>query len=571
MASSPAPRTRNAAHSLNTALDLHRRGKLADAIQVYRRLWATHRRQFDVPFLLGTALAQSGAYGEGLSLLDQALQLRPLDPGALDARGNALAGLGRFSEAVGSYDEALRQSPSMANTLHNRGVSLAALGRSEEALASYEQAIALNPAYVEAHNNRGNVLAALRRDREALASYDRALEGKRDFFDALVNRSIALRMLHRFEEALDSSDDALRQRPLSAEAHGSRAAALASLGRYQEARTAYEHALRLNPGLADARWNSALLHLLRGEYRGAWAQYESRWQVKSLGLVPRFPNIPAWNGRADVRGRTLLLHAEQGYGDTIQFCRYASVLRDQGARVVLEVPASLVALLRSLDGPAQVITQGTALPEFDMHCPLPSVACALGTDKESIPARYRYLSATTKDLHAWAARLGPRHGLRVGIVWSGNPAHRNDARRSMRLTELMPLGACGVELISLQKMLRAEDVPELPKAGFRHFAEHLTDFAQTAALIAHLDLVITVDTAVAHLAGAIGADTWIMLPNVPDWRWLLDRDDSPWYPTVRLWRQDPSGCWGPVIAQIVQKIRAIQSNLATKGPCPKCF
>ena len=536
----------------------HRAGRMAAAIRGYRRILADEPRRFEALYLLGLALAQSGEYSESLRFLEQARKARPNDPAVFNVRGNALAGLGRHSEALECYDRAVELDPHLAEAFYNRGIAFAASGRYEKALASYDRAIELNGCYAEAHNNRGNALSALRRNAEALESYENALRVRPAFVEAMVNRSIALRYLHRLEEAIDAAREVLRVNPNCAEGHGIHGVVLATLGRYSEARAAYNQSLELNPNLPDARWNKALLHLLLGEFLEAWSHYESRWEVASLGLQARYPQVPAWNGAPIIPGQKLFLHAEQGYGDTIQFSRYATLLRNRGARVVLEVPGSLVRLLQSLDGPEEVISQGSATPEFDLHCPLPSLPCAFATQLETIPSQRSYLRADPRDEASWRERLGIRRSPRIGLAWAGNPAHRNDAQRSIPLRDLLPMTACGLEFIGLHKVLAPEEQSLLAAVPrIRHFGPALVDFAQTAALIAQMDLVISVDTAVAHLAGALGTPTWILLPHVPDWRWLLGRDSSPWYPTARLWRQAHAGDWPSLVQQVGRELRTV--------------
>jgi hypothetical protein len=256
----------------------------------------------------------------------------------------------------------------------------------------------------------------------------------------------------------------------------------------------------------------------------------------------------------DVDGKVILLYAEQGYGDTIQFCRYASLLRDQGATIVLEVPGSLKALIQSLSGSITVVAQGEALPTFDLHCPLPSLPAALGTELKSIPGHTPYLAPDLDHMHRWATRLEPRRAFRVGLAWSGKPTHRNDANRSIPFADLASLRECGVELISLQKEVRESDAAALTGLCLQHFGADLADFSDTAALISQLDLIISVDTAVTHLAGALGKPVWVLLPLVPDWRWMLNRQDSPWYPTARLFRQTAMGRWDEVIDSVRQEL-----------------
>lgn len=565
--SRPAPLAR-----MQAALALHQQGRLAEAIAGYREVLAEHPVLPEASHYLGIALAQRGDCEAAIAPLARAIEANPRDASAHDHLGNALAGLERHEEALASYERALALDPRLANAYYNRAITLAALGREGEAIASLETSLALNPRHAEAHNNLGNLHAERRRLTDALASYERALEVQPGFLDAQVNRANLLRRLHRYEEALAVCDQALRQAPQHAEAHACRGAILADAGSTDEAYSSYRQALDLRPNLSEAAWNLGLLHLSRGEYAAGWKLYESRWNVKSLRLTRNHDLARLWTGQEPVNGRTVLLHAEQGYGDTIQFARYAPMLAARGARVILRVPTALQAVMRSLPGPVQVIGREDS-PDFDFHCSLPSLPHAFGTELASIPAHVPYLHPDPALRAAWSARMGPRRLPRIGIVWAGRASHRNDFHRSIELRQLARLVEGEFEWISLQKEIRAEDESVLGNlsgntgacgpavtdgarvargfsAGLWRVGEQLGDFADTAALVAELDLVISVDTAVAHLAGAMGKPVWILLPFVADWRWLQGRRDCPWYPSARLYRQTAIGDWAGPLARV---------------------
>jgi Tfp pilus assembly protein PilF len=440
-----------------------------------------------------------------------------------------LQGLERFEEAVASYDRALAAQPHYAEALSNRGNALYELQRFDEAVSSFDRALVERPHYAQALSNRGNALRGLRRFGEALESYDRAVALSPVHADALVNRGNMLKELRRIDEALDS----------------------------------YDRAIALQPDLADAHFNKALCELLRGDYDRGFTRYEWRWDCTQGRQTIRDFAQPLWLGAEDIAGKTILLHAEQGYGDTIQFCRYVPLVVARGARVILEVPKALRTLMETLAGPAQILSRGDPLPDFDLHCPLLSLPLAFRTWVETIPSATPYLQAPAKSAVEWRKRLGRKRRPAIGVAWSGLATHGNDRFRSMKLAALLPLFDTRATFVSVQKEVRAEDAVLLKSCGdVIHFGDELRDFADTAALIANLDLVIAVDTSVAHLAGALAKPLWVLLPFGSDWRWLLDRNDSPWYPTARLFRQDAERTWDDVVKQVRT---ALLRRLSSRG------
>jgi hypothetical protein len=444
-----------------------------------------------------------------------------------------------------------------------RADALNGLKRWAEALAAYDRAAALAPADVAAWNDRGTVLLALDRVAEGLASFETAARLQPGFADAHNNRAVALRLLGRLEEAVAAADHVLAQRPSSMEAWINRGSALLDMGLPEQARANFRTAWELNPNAQAARFNEAIAALLLGDCADGWQAWEARWGTAAFAPSRRdFPQ-PLWLGRDDIAGRTVLLHAEQGFGDTLQFCRYVPLVAARGARVVLELPAPLAKLLRSLQGGPYVVPRGDPLPDFDLHCPLMSLPLAFGTHLASIPADVPYLAPPEDAVQRWADKLGPRRTPRIGLAWSGSRGYGNDRRRSIPLEHLRPLAGLEAALYSLQRDLRPPDVPAF--AAMRrvvHFGRTLSDFAETAAVISQLDLIIAVDTAVAHLAGALDKPVWLLLPFAPDWRWLLGRSDSPWYPTARLFRQQRPGDWPGVLAEVMA---ALQAWLAEAG------
>jgi tetratricopeptide (TPR) repeat protein len=546
---------------LQDALQQHQAGHLEQATLLYRQILVDDTEQADALHYLGIALAQQGRHAEALVPLAAAIERIPNQAAVHTHHGNALAGLSRYEEALGSYNHAIACDPAFAEGHYNRGVALTAIEQPAAALASYDRAIECHPGHTQAHNNRGILLMNLERWSDARAAFDRAIGAQPLFVDALINRSHVLRREHRYEDALACADLALSNDPDQAEAHNSRGAALADLGRAEEALQSYERALALRPSLAEAIWNKGLIELANGDFLPGWQHYESRWEVKSLRLTQRYADRPRLRAGDSVVGRTVLLHAEQGYGDTLQFSRYASVLAARGARVVLSVPTAVKSLFAAQADLYEVVTPDQT-PAFDLHCPLMSAPAICGTELDTIPRSVPYLTADTAAVRRWAREIASADELpKIGLVWAGRATHHNDANRSIPLGQLGALAELPARWISLQKDIRASDERVLAATPAIHrYDDRLTDFADTAALIMNLDLVITVDTAVAHLAGAVGKPVWILLPYVADWRWLHHRQDSPWYPTARLFRQSELRDWLPVVMRVSEEMQTFLKN-----------
>jgi tetratricopeptide (TPR) repeat protein len=574
----------------NRGVVLHKLGRLAEAIASYERALSARPTFVEALANRGNALAELGRREEALASYERALAVRPDHADVLFHRGGVLHDLGRSDEALASYERALTARPDFAEARFNRAVLLQARGRHEaaladyervvgerpdhaeahgnrgvvltelkrldEAVASYDRAIAARPEYADAWSNRGNALKALRRYEEALASYDRALVLRPDYAEAWSNRGVVLQVLRRFEEALASYDRAQALSPGSPAALNNRANTLTELRRFAEAREHYDRALALAPDYAEAGLNRAFLLLVIGEFNEGWTAYE--WRRRTPTWTPRIFAEPEWTGE-NLSGKTLLLYAEQGFGDTIQFVRYARLVAARGARVVVEVQPALEALLAASDCAETVVAAGATLPPFDLHCPLLSLPRRFATTASTIPADIPYIRPPPARVEAWKTRL-PRDGLRVGLAWSGHPSNAKDYDRSIPFAQLAPLLALdGVRFVSLQKDVRASDAAAFAACeGVIDPRAELNDFSDTAAVIANLDLVIAVDTAVAHLAGAMGKPAWILLPYVPDFRWLIDRADSPWYPSARLWRKSARSDWGEVLAAVARQLGAAQ-------------
>ena len=491
---------------------------------------------------------------EVLATYERALAVQPASPDLHYNRGNALLRLGRYQEALASYERALALRPADPEALNNRGNALRALARHEEALASYERALALVAGYPKALGNRGHALLALGRHEEALASYRKAFAGAPEA-PWMLGVGNALQALERSQEALAACDQAIALQPGLVDAHGARGNALQALNRHEEALAAYARALALDPENAETHWNEALTRLALGDYRLGWEKYEWRWRNPGLKTPPRETGRPLWLGAGDIAGSTILLHAEQGYGDAIQVIRYAPLVAARGARVLVSCPEPLGGLFRSVEGVAAVYTEGDPPPAFDWQVPLMSLPLAFRTTLETIPAGVPYVAAPPARVEAWRGRLAAASGRKVGLAWAGNPRFGGARSKSCPVAQLAPLAAApGCSFVSLQTGAAAAQAGELGGRVLADPARELATFEDTAALIGALDLVISIDTAVAHLAGALGKPVWVLLPFAADWRWLRAREDSPWYPTARLFRQRSPGDWNDVIDRVRREL-----------------
>jgi tetratricopeptide (TPR) repeat protein len=555
----------------NNAPALNNRGnaltalkKFAEALASYDRAVALQRDFAEAHSNRGNALKELKRCEDALASYDRALALRPDFAEAHSNRGDVLSKLERFTEALASCDNALALRPNYAEALSNRGNALLKLKRFGEALASYDRALALQPDYGDAHSNRGNVLRELNRFDEALASYDRAINLQPGFATAHCNRGSVLENLNRFEEAIESYDRAIELQPDFATVYSNRGNTLRELMRFDEALASFDRALAIQPDFADAHYNEAVCRLLLGDLERGWEKNEWRWKTEQLRDGEQTFAQPLWLGSDDIAGKSILLHAEQGLGDTIQFCRYVPLIAARGAQIILGVQKPLRELMTTLAGGARIVAVGDPLPDFDLHCPLLSLPLAFATRLDTIPAVVPYLAAPEDKIEAWRSRLGEHGRLRVGLVWAGNPrkqlpnANRIDVQRSMafdRLAPLLEVKEC--EFYSLQK--GDDAVRQLRDSALQQevidWTEDLHDFSDTAALIENLDLVISVDTSVAHLAGALGKPFWLLNRYNTCWRWLLDRDDSPWYPAARLFRQDAARDWDSVIGRVQAALR----------------
>ena len=511
---------------------------------------------------------RNGDWAQALRFATHWIEHNPMSVEAHGNRSYALRQLALFPEALECLDHVIHLKPDSFIAYQNRGVVLRDMKCLEEALMSHERALEIKPDYVQAWKNKGIVLSDLGRFQEALRCYKQVLELLPHDAQAYSLCGHVFHRLGRFEEAIESYNCALHIRPNYAEVLYDRSLSLRELLRLEEAIESCEQAVRIRPHFAEAWWNQAEMLILLGDYERGWPMFHWRWRSGEYGKVMRHLEPPLWLGEDDLVGKSILIHRDGGFGDTLNFCRYTSMLLARGAEVILEVQKGLVDLLETSFPEVQVIGNGEALPAFDWHCPLMNLPGALGLSLRQVPETGPYLHVPEAHLHRWKSRLGSSSKPRIGLVWSGSSDHSNDRQRSMPLSHLTPLFAYSetLEFHCLQKLIRDRDRDLAEELSLRLWEEELSDFAETAALVMEMDLVITVDTSMAHLAGALGKSVWVMLPHVPDMRWLLHREDSPWYPEVmRLFRQPERGDWLSVIKRISEELNAFEPSSAGRS------
>jgi tetratricopeptide (TPR) repeat protein len=520
---------------------LREQGRPAEAMTSYERALALAPGSVDTLYNLGNICQDLGQPERAIGYFERALHIRPEAVELLNNLGLALQDLGRLDDAIGCFRRALALQPDLVECLDNLAGALQAQGKLDTAEACYERALELRPNRVESRIGLGVVLRAQRRLEDAVARYQQALALSPEHPDAHNNLGIALVDLGRQAEAIIHHEKALALEPDRAELHYNLGSALQHHGLYAEALACYGRALALKPDHAKAHLNRSLALLLTGELDEGWQEYEWRF---AANVYDRKFDQPLWSGEP-LAGASILIHAEQGFGDTLQFIRYIPAVAERGGRVVLEVPAPLVRLARTATGASEVVAAGDPLPTFDYHCPLLSLPRVFKTNLATIPNTMPYLRVPAETSAAWAERIPSTPGPKVGVVWAGTTVGAIDLRLLQPLWEVD-----GVSWFSLQVGDRSGDISSLGGGKIADLSPWLVDFAETAAAVCCLDLVISVDTSVAHLAGALGRPTWLLLRYPPEWRWLLERQDSPWYPTARLFRQRKGGDW-PCVAREV--------------------
>ena len=549
--------------TLQEALRLHGAGRLREAEKLYARALKAAPDNFDALNLLGALKAQSGQMGEALRLLTGAVKINPRVPDALFNLANVLHALKRDADALDCLDKALALNPADPQTLLNRASALLSMKRPQEALANLDAVLANQPRNAAALLNRGVARAGLGRHAEALGDFNAVVAVAAVVNpSALYNRGNTLLQLGKPAEALADFDRVVGIQPEHRLAWNNRGRALEMLNRHDDAAASFGKAIALDKDYADAHFNLALTLLALGKLEQGFAEYEWRWKRTGVTDRRRDYRRPLWLGDFPLGRKTILLHAEQGLGDSIQFARYAPMLANAGARVILEVQPELKALLGNLPGIASCHARGDALPAYDFQCPLGSLPFALKTTSTDVPAPIPYVTAEAARIDKWRPLIEALPGKRVALAWAGHVHHINDANRSVALAALEPLlSQGGVSFVSIQHELRANDAEVLARhPNVTHLGGQFADMADTAAVMALVDVVIAVDTSVAHLAAAMGRPTWVLLPFTPDWRWTLTGERSPWYPQARLFRQPAIGDWTSVVASLRDALAAEIKN-----------
>ena len=538
---------------LTLAFSAFQKGQRQEARHILKDLLTTNPKNFDALHLSAIISGQLNDLQKAIEYFQKALNINPHNAELHCNLANALLDDRKFNLAISHCNISIKLNALNPIAYSNRAISLEKLGKLEEALASYKTALNLRPTSYNYCVSIANILRELKKLEEALKFYDKAITLKPGSPDAYNNRGIIYHELNRFEQALDNFNEAITIKPDYAIVYSSLGNTLGALWRYEEAIHNYKKAISIDPEFVDAHANLSTGLLLLGNYEEGWLEYEWRSKSEVLNKSVGIRNFdqPLWLGKEPLKDKTILLYAEQGLGDTIQFCRYVPLVSALGAKVILEVHPSLVPLLYDLDGVSQIIAKDSKLPEFDYQCPLLSLPLAFKTTLETIPSSPSYITSNQNKVAIWQAQLGEKTKPRIGLVWSGSTTHKNDHNRSLTLARLLPYLSPSYEYISLQKEVRDIDQELLNKCEIiKQFGDQLQDFTDTAALCGLMDLVISVDSSVAHLAAAMGISTWVLLPYNPDWRWLLNRDDSPWYHSVKLYRQPLVDDWNSVLEKI---------------------
>jgi tetratricopeptide (TPR) repeat protein len=534
----------------NKGVTLEKLQRFEEALHAYEQAIDIAPDFYEAHNNKGNVLLTLGREIEAIRAFDQAITLQPLRAQAYSNRGNAFIQLKKWQEAKNSISKALSLQPDFAEAHSNLGIVLQETDQHQEALTSYAKALALNPQFAQAYVNRSVAELALGENNQAIDSCNRALQINPHLADAFCNRGTAEKNLNLHQRAIESYQSAKGLAPRLASAHCNMGVTLKEMQRLSEALDCFDNALEIDPYYVDAHWNKALTQLLAGDFASGWISHEWRWKLHRFSSPLRNFVQPLWLGENSLTGKTLLVHSEQGLGDTIQFFRYVLALKQMGINLIVEVHEPLVSLFQEQSEKVQIVTKGADLPHFDVHCPMMSLPLALQKWDRTIPYSNAYLHSNKAKNEFWLSRV-PSRGVKIGLVWQGSAQHNNDKNRSIPLDLLVRHLPEQFNYICLQPELSSYEKSLLAQHdNITFFHNEIQDFSDTAALCQLMNAVVCVDTSVAHLNGALGLPTKVLLPYAPDWRWMLKRKDSPWYESVTLYRQGDDWDWEPTIKNV---------------------
>jgi tetratricopeptide (TPR) repeat protein len=541
-------------------------GRYEEAISEYDKALGISPNYCEALINKGITFHSLKNYDEALLSYDVALKINPISFQAWFNKGLLFFSRDNYDVALSFYDKALTINPNYYEATNNKGLALKYKKRYIEALQHFDLAIKIQPNRYDAHSNRASVLYDLKEYSLALIACNTAQCIKPNFYEPYNNRGLILNGLGQHDEAIKNFDIALSLDPENYEVWNNRGFALNQLNRNLEAIRDYNCSISFKPDYYNALWNKSLALLVEGNFEEGLPLYENRWKSeKILNLIGGFKKFdaPLWLGESSLANKTILIYGEQGLGDFIQFSRYIHILANQGAKVILLAPKTLIKLFKNLRNICQIICEGDDIPSYDYHCPIVSLPLAFKTTLTSIPHINNYLNLDVdpgKTIY-WRTKLNISKKPLVGLAWSGNISHQNDLNRSIPLKDIVYYLPSQYGYVCIQKDIRQSDQSILDSnPQIFNFANDLHDFVDTASLIHCLDLIITVDTSVAHLGGALGVKTLLLLPYAPDWRWLLNREDSPWYPSIKLYRQKEFGNWNGVLNQISADLNSLFSK-----------
>ncbi len=531
-------------------------GKFEEAALGFEKLRTIYPNFPPILNSLGTVYLQQGKLKEGCKFLEKSLSIDANQLMVLRNLALALKSQNQLSESVKYFEKILKLDPKSIDAFNNIGINLQALGKHQEAINAFESAVKINPNTADSHNNLGISLLTNNQPSEAALAFQKAISLNPSSPQLYNNLGLALKKLNKIEESIICFNKAIDIDKRYADAYSNRGLSYQALQQTQAALNDYDECTKLDPGHVDNYWNKSLLKILMGDFEDGWILYEWRWKSFAKKSVRKF-NEPLWLGKESIENKKILIYPEQGYGDFIQFCRYIPMIEKLNAEVILEARPALLDLISTTYPHMTIIESGKRLPSFDFQCPIMSLPLAFKTQLDNIPSSAPYLKSDPTKNKKWDTKLGKKTKLRVGLAWSGSIQHPNDHNRNIKLDDLKPILALPFEFHSLQKEYRVNDLTLIKEFGIQNHAEKLNNFSDTTALIENLDLVISVDTAVAHLAGALNKTIWIMLPFNPDYRWMLDKDHSPWYASASLFRQKQTNDWHPVVKSITDKLNKL--------------